>query len=280
MAWKQIKTRILGKNIKRAGSLSKRMLFTWCMLASIIFYLIPQNSSNKLQLAFAHVFRIPLSAGRKISLSTGTQRNLKDTVSRKEYETLRNDYFNLTEKYNQQIKDFKYLMELNSFVGQNVDYILGYIIPAAADQQHSELAIHCGGVKGLEIGRFVMARNFTIIGTISYIEPKMEKAKVRLITDPESNIAVRIEGLDQKLWMQGKGDNTAIIRNVEEKITPGQKVFAIRQAGFTDSDRYLGTVSKCIPDDKNRLLQEIIVKPAWNIRELNEVAVIIKKQPK
>ena len=280
MAWKQIKTRVLGKDLNREGSLSKRMLFTWCMLASTILYLVPQDSSNKLQLAFARLFHIPLSASRNFSLSAGTQQNIKDTVSRKEYETILHENYLLKKQLRQQIDDLGFYKELNSYVGQNIDYVLGYIIPASANVQHSELTINCAGVKGIEKGKLVMARNLSIIGSISYIAPEMRIAKVKLITDLDSNIPVRIEGLDQDLWMQGKGDNTAKIKNVskEEKITQGQRVFAIRSAGFTDSERYIGTVLKYKPDDENPLLLDITVKPAWKIEELNEVAIIIEKQ--
>ncbi len=280
MAWKLIKTRIIGNSTKREGSLSKRMLFTWCMLASIIFYVTPQDSSDKLQLAFAHIFHVPLNATRNLSLSSTTQKNLKDNVSKKDYEILENQINILNQQLKQMADNFQLLTDLNSYVGQNIDYIYGYVVPAAANINLSELTINCAGVKGIEKGQLVMARNLTIIGTISNIAPEMKNAKVKLITDPESNIAVRIEGLGQRLWMQGNGDNTARISNVSRdiEILPGQKVYALKRAGATDWDRYLGTVLKCKPDDKNPLLLDITVKPAWNVEELNEVAIIIEKQ--
>ncbi len=280
MAWKLIKTRVLGNSKVREGSLSKKMLFIWCMLASVIIYLVPQDSSDKLQLAFAHIFHIPLDATKKFSLSSEAQQKLKDTVSRKDYDILANEKNILEKKLEQLTDNFQLLTNLNSYVGQNVDYILGYIVPATANLQYNELTINCAGVQGLKKGQLVMARNLTIIGTISNISPETRNAKVRLITDPDSKIAVRIDGLEQNLWMQGNGDNTSRIGNVsrDEKILPGQKVYSLRQADFTDWDRYLGTVVKCKPDDKNALLLDITVKPAWNIEELYEVAIIIEKQ--
>ncbi len=280
MAWKLIKIRILGNSKVRDGSFSKRMLFTWCMLASVIMYLVPQDSSDKLQLAFAHIFHVPLNATRNFSLSSETQQNLKDTVPRKDYDILANENNVLNQQLKQMAENFQLLTDLNNYVGQNVDYIYGYIVPASANLQLSELTINCAGVKGLEKGQLVMSRNLTIIGTISNIAPEMKNAKVRLITDPDSKIPVRIEGLGQRLWMQGNGDNTAKIGNVSRdiEILPGQKVYALKHAGATDWDRYLGTVLKCKPDDKNPLLQDITVKPAWNIEELYEVAIIIEKQ--
>ena len=201
-------------------------------------------------------------------------------VSRRDYENLKNEKNMIEQRLKKLIKDYNFLTDLNKYPGQNIDYILAYIIPAAADRQRSELTIHCGGTKGLEKGQLVMSRNFCIIGSISYVAPEMETAKVRLITDPESKIPVCIEGLEQKLWMQGNGDNTAKISNVsrEIEIPPGQEVYALRQAGFTDWNRYIGTVLKQKYDDTNPLLLVITVKPAWDIEELNEVAIIIEKQ--
>ncbi len=280
MTWKLIKTRVLGNSKVREGSLSKKMLFIWCMLASVIIYFVPQDSSDKLQLAFAHIFHVPLNAARKFSLSSEAQQKLKDTVSKKDYDILANEKNMLEQQLKKLVNDYKFLTDLNSYVGQNVDYIRGYIVPATANLQNSELTINCAGVQGLKKGQLVMARNLTIIGTISNISPETRNAKVRLITDPDSKISVRIDGLEQRLWMQGNGDNTARISNVsrDEKILPEQKVYALRQADFTDWDRYLGTVIKCKPDDNNALLLDITVKPAWNIEELYEVAIIIEKQ--
>ncbi|MBN1973619.1 MAG: hypothetical protein JW787_08260 [Sedimentisphaerales bacterium] len=282
MAWTQIKIRIIGNSSKRAGSLSRRMLFIWCMLASVIFYMIPQNSSNKLQLAFAHVFRVPLSASREISISAGAKQQHDDTVPKKQYDELKNRYANLEQQLIKQIKEFRRLSDLNSYVGQNVDYILGDVIPAAADNQHSELTIKCRGTTGLEKGQFVLARNNSIIGRITDIFPQLGTAKVRLITNPDSNTAVQIDGLNKKLYMQGNGDNTAKISMVpkEQDIRIGQQVFALSQPGFIDSDMIIGTISRFKQDDKAPLLWDITVKPAWELEELNEIAVIISKQQK
>ncbi|MBN2588275.1 MAG: hypothetical protein JXA96_00300 [Sedimentisphaerales bacterium] len=278
MAWKQIKTRIIGNSTNREGSLSRRMLFIWCMLASVIFYLIPQDSSNKLQLAFARVFHVPLSASRNFSLSNRTQQNLNDTVSKKKYDELENSYHNLEQRLIKLADDFQHLTNLNSVVGQNVGYILGTV--SIADNKNSNLAISCKGTNGLRIGQFVLERKNCIIGRIIDISPKMAEAKVQLVTNPDSQIAVRIEGLNQDLKMQGNGDGTAKISMVsrEQKISIGQNVFVSIRNGFLDSNMIVGTISRFKPDDKNPLLWDITVKPKWELEEIFEIAVIIKQQ--
>ena len=280
MAWKQIKIRILGNTTVRTGSLSRKMLFISCMFASMIFYMIPQNSSNKLQLAFAHVFRVPLSAGRQISLAATSKNENKDTVPKSKYDELENQYLNLEQTLVEQRRKFIQLQELNDYVGKNVAYILGDIIPAAANSRYSELTIQCLGTKGLEVGQYVLARNNSVLGKISYIAPEMGKAKVKLITDSDSKIAVRIDGIDQDFIMQGNGDNSATIRNIRKENTKltGLKVYARMEPGFTDSDLIIGSISKCDTDDQNRLLWKITVKPSWDIEEIKEIAVIVHNQ--
>ncbi len=81
---------------------SRRMLFTWFMLAGFIFLFAPQNLTNKFQLAFARIFRWPLSIGRSISLVAHTQQPLTDVVSRREYNKLQNHLANLTEQLYQE----------------------------------------------------------------------------------------------------------------------------------------------------------------------------------
>jgi rod shape-determining protein MreC len=282
MAWMQIKVRILGNNTSRSGSLSRRMLFIWCLLASIIFYLVPQNYSNKLQFAFAHVFSFPLSMESNVSLSASTQQRIGDTIPKKQYEALYNDYLNLQEQLRKQKEQFKSLDRLNnSVIEENIAFIMGHIIPAAAERQYSELIINCGTTTGLEQGQFVLARNNSILGKITDISPQLGKAKVRLITDPDSKIGAKLEGLNQNLQMQGNGDGTAKIGMVrrENKIKVGQKVFALEQPGFLDSPKIVGTVSKCKTDDKAPWLWEITVTPAWELEELNEVAIIVMNPP-
>jgi cell shape-determining protein MreC len=283
MAWKQIKVGIIGKNTNRSGFLSQRMLFTWLMLAGSIFYLAPQNFSNKFQLAFAHIFRFPLSMGGNVSLFSSTQQRVGDTVPRKQYEELQNRYANLDKMLIAQREKFNELYGLyNSYVGKNVDFILGNIIPATAEPKRNELTIRLGGTKDLAIGQFVMARNNSIIGRITDIFPQTGYAKVKLTTDPDSRIAVRIDGIDKNYMMQGNSDGTARILNVKNEVTikDSQQVFILEEPGFLDSPMIAGTISKLGKDYNAPLLWDVTVTPAWKLEELDKVAVIIMKPPK
>ena len=278
MAWKQIKVRILDRNKSRPGSVSRRMLFTWFMLAGFILYLSPQSFTQKFQLTFAHIFNVPLSIGKNIPI-LGAQQQTKDMVPRDKYIKLENHRDNLEQALRQLEEEFKTLYGLyNNYVGQNVEVVLGYTIPATADRSQNELTIECRGSKGLAKGQFVVAHN-SIIGRITEILPQFGKAKVRLFTNPDSQIAVKVAGLN-KVIMQGRGDNTAKILNVpmKNKIEVGQNVFAIREE-FLPSPMIVGKVTQCKTDDRNPLLWDITVKPAWNLDQLDDVGIIIVHPP-
>jgi rod shape-determining protein MreC len=276
MARMQIKVRILGRNKTRFGSVSRRMLFTWFILASFILYLFPQSFTKKFQLTFAHIFSLPLNIGENIPIPLRSQQYLEDIVPRKKYIELENYCANLQQKLLQQRREFDILYGLyNNHVGKNVEFVLGYIIPATADRSQNELTIECRGSKGLATGQFVVAHN-CIIGRITEIFPQIGKAKVRLITDPASQMAVKLAGLN-KVMMKGHGSNSAKILNVSTKykIEVGQEVLAIRKPGFLDAPMIVGKVSECKPDDNNPLLWDITVEPAWNLEQLDDVAIII-----
>ncbi len=242
--------------------------------------MIPQNYSNRFQLVFAHVFRFPLGVVKNVPLSSITQEKHEETVSKKQYDELQNQYVALEQTLIQQRRELKRLSELNSYVGQNYDYILGDII--TADSKHGELTIDCRGTTGLEKGQFVISRDYSIIGRITDIIPQLSTAKVKLITSQDSKIAVQIDGINKNLVMQGNGDNTAKISTVsrEQEMKANQKVFALRQPGFLDANMIVGAVSNWKSDDKQPLLWDITVRPSWEIEELGEVAVIIKKPQK
>ena len=278
MAWKQIKVRTLGRNKSRSGSVSKRMLFTWLMLAGFILYLSPQSVTKKFQLTFANFFRIPLSIGGNMPILS-TQQQLKEMVPRDKFIELENHYASLVQNRNQLLQEFEKLSALyKNYAGQNVDFILGYIIPATADRSQNELTIKYRASKGLATGQFVLAHN-SIIGRITEIFPQIGTAKVRLITDPTSQIAVNVAGLNK--IMQGQGNNSAKILNVSKKnkIEVGQDVFTTKEQEFLPAPMIVGKISQYKTDDKEPLLLDITVKPAWDLEQLEDVAIIIVNPP-
>lgn len=253
------------------------MLFTWFMLTGFIFLFAPQNLTSKCQLAFVHIFRWPLTIGGNLVMTAQTQQPLTGAVSRSETRYL-NYIANLEETLAQERKKFKKLNELyNTYVWEGTDFALADVITATVDGARSELTISCRKTTGLVKDQFVLGDE-CIIGRISDVFPQISKATVELITDTNSGIAVKVA--DFKNVMKGSGNNSAKIEMVKNKVEVGENVFALKKPGFLDAPMIVGKVTECSRNQKNPSLWDITVVPACNIKQLEDVAVIIMNPQK
>ena len=250
------------------------MLFIWLMLAGLILLLTPQNLTGKFQMAFAGVFSWPLSIGRNITLSASAQQSTTDVVNRTEYNKLRNHLANTTQWLDQERQKVEKLSGLRGrSVWKGANFVIADVI-ASQDKLENKLIINRGGNDGLAKGQFVLG-DYSIIGVISEVEPRI--AKVTLITDPASKIAVRVSQTETGTIMQGSGNNNAKISLLPAKckVKTEDLVFAQERPGVLDTPMIVGMVSQCKIDLKNPLLWDITVQPACDIEKLKKVDVVI-----
>lgn len=250
------------------------MLLTWSMLAGFIFLLAPQNWTNKFQFAFARIFYWPLSMCRSISLHAHMQPILTDVVPRREYNKLQNHLTNIIAQRDQARREVETLSGLrNRFGLDSAALVLADVYTVSINGSQSEFIINRGKNDGLLKDQFVLGDN-SIIGTISDVDSRT--ARVKLITDSTSNIAVKIAGVDRV--MQGTGNNSAKIPMLsikKHKVKVGDIVHVRKKPGFLDVPMVAGKVTQCKRDDENPRLWDIIVKPVCDIETLNDVAVIV-----
>ena len=252
------------------------MLFTWFMLTGFIFLFAPQNVTSKFQLAFVHVFRWPLTIGGNLVMTAQTQQPLAGAVSRSETQYL-NYIANLEETLAEERKKFKKLSGLyNTHVWEGTDFALADVIDRV-EGPRNELIINCRKTDGLAKGQFVLGDE-CIIGRISDVFPQISKAKVELVTDPNSGIAVKVA--EFKNIMKGSGNNSAKIEMVKNEVKAGVNVIALKKPGFLDAPMIVGKVSECNRNQKNPSLWDITVVPACDIEQLEDVAVIIMSPQK
>jgi len=263
---------------KRTFRVSSRMLFIWCMLAGFIFLFTPQKLTGKFQLAFVRIFRLPLAMQRSMLLSAHADIPITDVVSRAEHNKLQNYLANLTEELNMQQRKYEKLAGLkNRFIWDQVDFVLADVIWSSADNGKNELFIDCGLDAGLIEGQFVINEN-SVIGVIS--EVAANTARVRLITDLESKIPVRITGLTAGKIMQGNGDNSATIKMVKHEVRLGDDVYAVKKPAFLPTPMIAAKVTNCQRDPETPLLWTITAEPTTNLQSINTVTVIITNQIK
>ena len=261
--------------------LSRRMLFTWFTLAGFIFLFSPKNLTNKFQFAFHRIFNWPLSIGRNISLSAGTRQQLGDAdvvVLRREYNKLQNYRADLEGQLREEHKKVEMLSGLrNRFPLEAGDLQVASVFPGSFDKLHGELSIDKGTNDKVAKGQFVLADN-SIIGTIGDVSSR--GAKVKLFTNPTSNIAVEVA--NTKRLMRGSGDNLARIPMVKHKVKIDSEVIEVmasRKTGFLNAPMIIGKVLRYERNAKSPVLWDIIVEPVCDFEQLNGVSVIVINPP-
>lgn len=252
---------------------SRRMLFAWFMLASLILLLAPQSLTNNFQFAFARIFSWPLSIGRSISLSVRTQYQLEDVVGRREYDKLQNHLTNVILQRDQEHERAEKLSGMrNRGIWQGASIVPADVATVSIDGSGCELIINRGKNDGLAKDQYVCGGN-SIIGVVSDVSSRM--ARVKLFSDPLSVMKVNIAQLKVDMLMQGAGGGLAVIRMAKYEVKIGDNVYAAKKPAFLDAPMIAGKVTRCERNDENPLLWDITVAPACDIEKLNDVAVII-----
>lgn len=255
------------------------MLFTWCMLAGLILLIAPQSITSKFQFTFARLFRWPLSVGRSLTLSSRPTQPAAGNNSSKQAR-----YINHIANLEAQLEEKQRKIEMLSGVRERLteleraDLVMAEVITGSGDASRGELVINRGREDGVAKGQFVLADN-SIIGSISDVGRL--QAKVRLFTDPASNIEIAIAGLPINRVMKGAGRDTAKIHLVRRKykVRKGDRVYVRKKAGYLDAPMIIGWVAECKQDEEKPLLWDITVTPACDLEGIKNVTVIIMNPP-
>ena len=251
------------------------MLFTWFMLAALILLFAPHDFTGKLQLAFVHVFRWPLSLGGNMALTARSGPSSEET--RQQSELRRDNYVaNLEKTLEEHRREFQRQYGLhNTYVWEGADCASADVITATIEGSRNELTINCRKTEGIMEGQYVLG-NESIIGTISEVFPQIAKADVKLVTDSTAWIPVRVAGINT--IMTGSGNNAARIAAIKNEVKVEEKVFALKnlkEGGFLDAPVIVGKVVRCERNRQMASVWDLTVKPVCDIQKLEEVDVII-----
>ncbi len=251
------------------------MLFTWLLLGSLILLLVPQNVTNVFQLAFARVFYWPLSLGRSISLSARVSQNEQNVVPRQDYERLQVHLVNLRAELQQTRQKLDQVSGLRLRHGlEGAGFVPADVVTATINALRCELTINRGHDDGLREGQPVLVDN-SIIGTVTGVSSR--NATVRLVTDRESKIPVKIAG--EKRFMHGCGGNLARVPMIETKVEVGLGVMAAERSGFVDTSFCVGKVVK-LDKNTNPLLWDLTIQPICDLENLTGVTVVVMNPEK
>ena len=261
---------------KKQSKIYERMLFTWLVLAGIILFFAPQSLTNSIQFAFVRLFHKPLNICRSIIQPAEAKQQLSaNVVDQSKYIKLRNHLANNTQWLYQERQKVETLSGLRDrSVWKGVNFVLADVITACVYGPQSELIINRGRDDGLDKGQFVLG-DYSIVGITSDLDSRT--TRVRLITDLNFTIAVRIGELNMQRMMRGNGNGSAGIELLptKQKIKVGDIVYVQKRPGFLEMPIIVGVVDQCKEDDENPLVWDITVKPACDIQKLKSVTVII-----
>jgi len=274
--------------IQKRINTSKRIVFLYCMLGGLIFLFLPPTVTGKIQLAYARVFRVPLAAGRGVTIVSTTPPP-NEAISPQEHRrllTFQRQQANLIANLQAQLDEARTkideLAQLRSVSEWNRMSFQPAGIISDPKQAQSGLLINRGRTDELAVGQFVLG-DLSVIGTVSDVSEKT--AKVKLITDPTSRIGVRVEGLDGQVIMQGDDEpGVAVIPQVKTKpgaeigVKPGAKVYAVRTPGFPGVSIVAAEVVEVKRDPENPVVWKITVRPVCDIANLRDVAVALPDQ--
>jgi rod shape-determining protein MreC len=248
------------------------------MLGGLIFLFLPPSVTGKVQLAYARIFRVPLETGRVVTLESLKAPPSK-TISIEERTRLlkvqqrqANHIANLQAQLDEARGQIDALSRLSSVPEWNrMSFQLASII-SDPGQAQTELLIGRGGDDGLAVGQFVLGDN-SVIGTVSDVLD--QTAKIKLITDPTSRIAVRVAELDVRGVMEGRRPGVAAIPQVPAKreAKVGDLVYALKTPGFPGVSIVTAEVVASRRDPEYPQLWEITVRPVCDVANLKNVAV-------
>jgi len=260
--------------------ISKSVLLTSLLLASLILLLLPSRLTNQFHFGFFRLFGDLLNLGSTSDITyLNTNVDLSGYVKRSEYDRLQNAYANLYADILEEHTKLEKLAQLRVGLPRpGTGLVLAEVINASMGYHH-KIIINKGTDDGILPGQYVMGNN-SIIGTVSE-NLTSGTAQITLSTDADHRMLVEIAANSENAFirglMQGTGKKDCAVSMIsrEYKISNGDAVYAAKKPGYLDTPRIIGRVIKCEPDDKNPLLWDIKVEPVYKIDELERVAVIV-----
>jgi rod shape-determining protein MreC len=202
------------------------------------------------------------------------------------------DYFGLRQKYIELEKENARLRQsyvegvsikvendaLRKLLGLDIrqehDMLVVKVIGFYGNRWQSEIIINAGTSDGVQEGMGVTGDS-GLVGVI--LSAGNSSSRVRLVSDPNSNLGVRVLSSRKLGLIEGSQDGTIYLRYItlEDEIYKGDIIVTSEFGEYLPSDLLIGRVSsiKDIPGDP---YWEITVEPFEDLRELEYLMVIRK----
>jgi rod shape-determining protein MreC len=268
-----------GRNIHSSNA----SVFSSFLIAAVILFLTPKSLTSKASLFFQNTFGPVLQIGRERRTDVARlEADSEDLVSHDKYARLWKSYNNLHAQLLSLHEDYERLANIRSGLPQlDKEALIMAQITGTGNNYSRELMINKGTRNFIYPGQFVLSekKDAAIVGVIS--ESFDSVARIRLITDTMQTLEVHIHrsGTSKNInaMMVGNGTDTCSISMVDRQqdIREGDTVFAAAVPGKLNIPLVVGEVTSVRPDDQHPLLWKITVRPAEDMSQLNNIAVIV-----
>ena len=249
----------------------------WFVLAGLIFLFAPDFVTRRVQFTLVRIIQWPVHVVRSFRSIARADLRPAQIVNDDRYIKLRNHLANTLASLQQEHQKVEKLSGLRDRLPwKGVNFVMADVVFSSYGPQH-QIIINRGSDDGLAAGQFVMSDQ-GIVGTISDL--CANAARVRLITDSGSKIAVKIAELDVSAVLRGNGDGTLKIPMLpfKYKVKVNDAVYAQKKPGFLNAPVIAGAIASCNANSHNPLLWDIEVQPACDLKNLNQVSVIVVDQ--
>ena len=266
-----------GRNIHFS---SGSTFLTW-LIISIVILVLPRSTTEGINNWFIETFQPILEKGRQIQMDAlDEDENAAAKVSKREYVLLQNDFDNLHSQMLELLSDYEKLSKVRSDLPRFYSGIRTAMVTGTQSGLTHEIIINKGREDQIEPGQYVLSlETNSIIGVVREVSDFI--AKVRLVTDVKQDVEIRIRrkgstrNIGAMMFGDGKRDCKVSMIDRVEDIRVGDMVYGAAQPGIMDIPIIIGKVTEVKPDEQHPLLWDITVRPAENMRQLEEVAVVI-----
>lgn len=202
--------------------------------------------------------------------------DLRDVQSQNE--KMRKEIFDLSQK-NHLLMNFIRKLESENEIQDALQDMYKSILPAHVisldfSNYFKSIIINRGSLDGIRKDMLVLDRYGYLVGRI--IGPiSLKEAKVQLITDNDSGTSVFTQ--EKEIWgmLTGDGKGQCLLKYIlmsEEKVRTGERVFTSGYDGIYPKGIDVGKIVSI--EKTTDLFKKIIVKPYFEFRNLDQLAVI------
>lgn len=230
-----------------------------------------QNAAKVVASPFSHVGVAVGSAGDAVADSAADLTADASTLSqlKEQNEELR-ELVAQAEEYRQEAQRLEALLGLSD--SYDIDGVAARVIGRSTEAWSQTVTIDAGEDDGIDAGQTVMGPS-GVVGQV--VSTTSSTATVRLLTDPQSGVAVLIQSNREEGIVRGSLDGLLYLENVDSdvSVTAGDVVVTSGLGGSYTRGLIVGTVVR-VDERQGESSRRIVISPNENLGPLEEVLVV------